>query len=157
MTRSALFLVALVAFGALASPPAYARTRSQTVAGWRIVWEFESGDRTVHLRRRGRGYSFAFLHEYWRGNGGVVAGGTFERGSCRSGDAGVIVPFDEGMTRRYLDARVSDYLRDCPLPRAQALALRRTLDAAWPRFIRWSRAARAEMDAENRAIMDYGR
>lgn len=154
--RTALSIAAFAALGAVAAAPADARAYHQTVAGWRITLEYESGDRTVYLRRHRRGYRVDLTYEFWRGNGGVSTQGTFERGACRSGDTGAIVPFAQGMTRRFLDSRLTDYLRECPLPRAEALALRRSLNAAWPRFNAWIRRARAEMDAENRAITNYG-
>ena len=68
-----------------------------------------------------------------------------------------IVPLDLGTSRRSFDQRLASYLRECPLPRAEAAALRRSLTRAWPRFLRQARRARAAMEAELRAIENYGR
>lgn len=151
----AAFLGLLVLAGV--APPANARTHSETVAGWRIA-HGGSGDggHVVRLSRRGRGYSFEHYLEYWRGNGGVVMGAAFRRGACRSGDASAIVPHELGLSRETFDQRLADYLRECPLPRAEAAALRRTLNAAWPRFLGAARHARATIDAENEAIVRHG-
>ncbi len=147
----------LLALGLLATPPALASDHSQTVAGWRF-FEDGSGDGgyVARMSRRGQGYRFSYSYEFWRGNGGVVVGATLALGRCRSGDAGSIVPFAEGLSRAYLDARLRDYLRECPLPRAEAAALRRGLDTAWPRFAAVSRRARAGMDRENERIARGG-
>jgi len=153
----ALTLLAFATLGVLATPPALARNRGETVAGWHF-FQGGSGDGgyVARMSRRGRGYRFSYFYEFWRGNGGVAVGATFARGACRSGDAGSIVPFAEGMTRAYLDARLRDYLRECPLPRAEAVALRRGLDSAWPRFVAAARRARAAMDRENALIARGG-
>jgi hypothetical protein len=149
-----LFGIALL--GAAAAP-AGAQTRMQTVAGWRIsLGGSGDGGHLVRLSRRGRGYRFEHFLEYWRGNGGVVMGASFRRGACSSGEAGAIVPHALGLSRATFDQRLADYLRECPLPRAERAALRRTLDAAWPRFLAFARRARAAMDAENEAIVRHG-
>jgi len=109
------------------------------------------------MSRRGRGYRFTYYFEFWRGNGGVVVAGEFRRGACNGSDSGPIMPFAQGMSRAFMNGRLSGYLRACPLPRAEALALRRGANAAWPRFAALARRARAAMDAEDRAIMNYGR
>lgn len=155
--RFALALTALALLCGFAASSAHARTRIQTVAGWQIVREDESGDRTVYLRRHRRFYRFDFTYEYWRGNGGVSTMATFERGACRSGGTGAIVPFAEGMSRRFLDTHVTEFLRECPLPRAETRAVRATLSAAWPRLVVQLRRAKADMDAEIREIENYGR
>lgn len=140
-----------------AAAPANARMRSETVAGWRIA-SGGSGDggHLVRLSRHGRGYSFEHVLEYWRGNGGVVMGASLRRGACRSGDASAIVPHELGLSRETFDQRLADYLRECPLPRAEAATLRRTLNAAWPTFLARAHRARAAIDAENEAIVRHG-
>lgn len=154
--HSLLTLAALAAFNV--PSPASARTGALTVAGWRITHGgTDDGGYFAQLGRSRRSYRLVHYLEFWRGNGGVSVMATFERGACRSGDAVGIVPFDEGMSRGFLDARVADYLRECPIPRAEAVALRRSLNAAWPRFIAQARRERARMTAEIRAIENYGR
>ena len=149
-----LFAVAALA---LAASPVAAQNRSETVAGWRIG-SGGSGDGgyVARLSRRGRGYSLEHRLEFWRGNGGVAISASFRRGDCRSGDAGGIVPFDEGMSRAAFDRRLADYLRECPLPRAEDAVLRRTLDLAWPRFAAAARRARSAMEAQIDAIVRHG-
>jgi hypothetical protein len=128
------------------------------VAGVRIEWIAESdGGLLVRMRRKGRGYRFDYSLEFWRGNGGVVVGSTFRRGTCRSGDAGGIQPTAEAMTRATLDSRLGDYLRECPLAPARERALRRSLAAAWPVFSHLADRALAVTIAENQAIADYGK
>ena len=152
---AARLLLALALLAPLAAPPAMART--ETVAGWRI-WAGGSGDGgyAVRLTRRARGWSYSHYIEYWHGNGGVVMSDEFRRGSCRSGDMSGIVPLHLGTSRRSFDQRLASYLRECPLPRAQAAALRRSLARAWPHFQRQARRALAAMEAENEAIARYG-
>ena len=149
-------LLALAALAA-ASAPGAAQNRSEAVAGWRIG-SGGSGDGgyVARLSRRGRGYSLEHQLEFWRGNGGVAISAGFRRGACRSGDAGGIVPFDEGMSRASFDLRLADYLRECPLPRAEEAVLRRTLDLAWPRFAAAAHRARSAMAAEIDAIVRHG-
>ena len=148
------------ALAALAAPPASAqpRDRVETVAGWRIT-SGGSGDGgyMARLTRRTRGWSYSHSIEYWRGNGGVVMADEFRRGRCRSGDISAIVPFELGTSRASFDQRLASYLRECPLPRAEAAALRRSLARAWPRFLRQARSAEAAMLAELRTIENYGR
>ena len=141
----------------LAAIPASAQTRSETVAGWRIG-SGGSGDggHVARLSRRGRGYSLEHHLEFWRGNGGVALAASFRRGDCRSGDASAIVPFEQGMSRASFDARLADYLRECPLPAAEEAALRRTLDLAWPRFAAIAHRARAAMQAEIETVAGHG-
>jgi hypothetical protein len=147
----ALFLLALPA------TPAAAQLRSESVAGWRIAYGGSGdGGHVVRLSRNGRGYRLSHELEFWRGNGGVVMGATFRRGRCRSGDAGVIVPFEQGLSRATFDMRLADYLRACPLPRAELAVLLRGLDRAWPRFLRRARRALAAIRAENEAIVRHG-
>ena len=102
------------------------------------------------------GTEFEHYIEYWRGNGGVVISDTFRRGACRSGNSSAIVPHEQALSRETFDQRLADYLRECPLPRAETVALRRTLNAAWPRFLASARRARAAMDAENETIARHG-
>jgi len=149
-------LLALALLAPLAAPPAFART--ETIAGWRIT-SGGSGDGgyMARLTRRTRGWSYSHYIEYWRGNGGVVMSDEFRRGRCRSGDESAIVPLDLGTSRSSFDQRLASYLRECPLPRAEAAALRRSLARAWPRFLRQARRAEAAMAAELRAIENYGR
>lgn len=151
-------LMALALLTPLAAPPASARDRVETVAGWRIT-SGGSGDGgyMARLTRRTRGWSYNHYIEYWRGNGGVVMSDEFRRGSCRSGDMSAIVPLDLGTSRSTFDQRLASYLRECPLPRAEATELRRSLARAWPRFLRQARSAEAAMVAELRAIENYGR
>jgi hypothetical protein len=141
----------------LATLPAFAQPRAETVAGWRIS-SGGSGDggHEVRLTRRGPGWSYTHLLEYWHGNGGVVMGDEFRRGRCRSGDASAIVPLDLGMSRATFDQRLTDYLRECPLSRAEEAALRRSLDRAWPRFLVHARRALAAMEADSAAIARHG-
>ena len=157
MTRRiiARLILALTVLGPWAAPPAQART--ETVAGWHIS-SGGSGDggHEVRLTRRGRGWSYDHQLEYWHGNGGVVMGDEFRRGRCRSGDASAIVPVELGTSRETFDQRLADYLRECPLPRAEAAALRRSLDRAWPVFLRHARRARAAMAADSAAIARHG-
>ena len=156
MGRAALLLAA-TSFAVLAAEPASARDRVEHIAGWRLsAGGTGDGGRRVGLSRRGRGYRFEHHLEFWRGNGGVVIGASFRRGDCRSGDASAIVPFEQGMGRAMFDERLADYLRACPLPRAEADAFRRGLDAAWPCFAALAERARAETEAENEAIARHG-
>lgn len=156
--RVALSLLITAALGVTAPVPADAQTGGRAVAGWRITHGGTGdGGYFAQLARSGRGYRLTHYLEFWRGNGGVSVMASFERGDCRSGDANAIVPFDEGMSRGFFDTRLADYLRECPLPRAEADALRRTLDTAWPLFIALARRERARMEAELRAIMNQGR
>lgn len=142
----------------LAAPAAEAQNRRETIAGWRLeTGGSGDGGHVVRLVRRGRGYTYEHLLEFWRGNGGVVIADSFRRGRCRSGDASAIVPYDVGMGRETFDQRLADYLRECPLPPAEEALLRRTLDAAWPRFSALAAAALAAIEAENRAIVEHGR
>lgn len=156
--RLAARLLALALLVPLTTPPAYAQRRAETVAGWRIS-SGGSGDggHEVRLTRRGPGYSYEHNLEYWHGNGGVVMGDEFRRGRCRSGDASAIVPLELGMSRETFDQRLTDYLRECPLPRGEEAALRRSLDRAWPRFLRHARRALAAMEADSAAIERHGR
>lgn len=151
-------LMALTTLGPLAAPPATARTRTETIAGWHIT-SGGSGDggHEVRLIRRGPGYRYEHQLEYWRGNGGVVIQDEFRRGRCRSGDASAILPFELGTSRTSFDQRLASWLRECPLPRAEAAELRRSLARAWPHFLRHVRRQRAALDAELRAIENYGR
>ena len=158
LIAAALPLLAFVLLGTLATPAdAQTRTRTQIVAGWRIA-SGDSGDggHAVWFSRRGRGYRLEHYLEFWRGNGGVVTSATFRRGACRSGDASAIVPFEQGMSRATFYSRLGNYLRECPLPRAEAAALRRSLNAAWPRFHAAARRAHAAMNAEIEAILRHG-
>jgi hypothetical protein len=156
--RAALILLAIAMSGALA-PPADAQTRirTQSVAGWRIA-SGDSGDGgyAVWFSRRGRGYRLEQYLEFWRGNGGVATSATFRRGTCRSGDASAIVPFEQGLSRATFEMRLANYLREYPLPRAETVTLRRSLNAAWPRFFAAARRARAAMNAEIEAILRHG-
>ena len=115
------------------------------------------GGRLVRIRRKGAGYAFEYHLEYWRGNGGVVIGAMFRRGTCRSGEADAIVPYEDGMARAMLDFRIGEYLRECPLSPAREAELRRSLDSAWPAFSAMAKEALAETEAENRAIADHGK
>lgn len=152
-----LATAALLAVSLLATP-AEGRDRRATVAGWRMqLGGSGDGGHLVRLSRRGQGYSFEHFLEFWRGNGGVVMGSAFRRGACGSGDAGAIVPYDQGMSRATFDGRLADYLRECPLPLAQEAMLRRTLDVAWPRFAALAEEALAAIEAENEAIVNHGR
>ena len=139
----------LLMLAALAPSSVLARDRVETVAGWQIS-SGGSGDggHVARLTRRGRGWFYLHEVEYWRGNGGVVLSDEFRRGRCRSGDASAIVPMELGTSRQTFDQRLADYLRECPLPRAEAAALRRSLARAWPVFLRHARRARAALDAE---------
>ena len=160
MRLAARLLLTLAALTPLAARPASAqpRTRVETVAGWRIT-SGGSGDGgfMARLTRRTRGYAYSHYIEYWRGTGGVVMSDEFRRGGCRSGDGSAIVPLDLGTSRRTFDQRLASYLRECPLPRAQATELGRSLARAWPHFLRQARRAEAAMVAELRAIENYGR
>jgi len=152
-----LILTSALVPTAFATPPANARDRTETIAGWRIVsGGSRDGGYVARLVRHGRGYRFEHHLEFWRGNGGVVISATFRRGACRSGDASAIVPFEQGMSRATFDMRLADYLRECPLPRREASALRRTLNLAWPRFAAAARRALATMEAEIEAIIRHG-
>lgn len=156
MGRAGLLLIVTL-FSLLASDPAFARDRIERIAGWRVAsGGTGDGGRFVSLSRRGPGYAFEHHLEFWRGNGGVVIGASFRRGACRSGDASAIVPTDQGLSRAMFDDRLAGYLRECPLPPAEADAFRRTLDVAWPRFIALADRARAETEAENEAIARHG-
>ena len=131
---------------------------SKSVAGVRVESIAESdGGLLVRMRRKGRGHSFEYSLEYWRGNGGVVVGATFRRGECRSGDADIIQPAEDAMARATLDFRLSEYLRECPLAPPRERELRQSLAAAWPAFSRLAEAAWAATNAENQAIADYGK
>ena len=154
---AARLLSALALLGPLAAPPALARDRAETVAGWRIS-SGGSGDggHEVRLTRRGPGWSYDHQLEYWHGNGGVVMSDAFRRGRCRSGDASAIVPVELGISRDTFDQRLADYLRECPLPRGEAAALRRSLERAWPRFLVHARRAHAAMEADSAAIARHG-
>lgn len=151
-------LLALALPGPLAAQDVLPGNRTQTIAGWRIT-SGGSGDGgyMVRLTRRTRGYAYTHYLEYWRGNGGVVIQDEFRRGRCRSGDASAILPFELGTSRTSFDQRLASYLRECPLPRARAAELRRSLARAWPHFLRQVRRQRAALDAELRAIENYGR
>ncbi|HYD12787.1 MAG TPA: hypothetical protein VEC11_08060 [Allosphingosinicella sp.] len=144
-----LLALAILAPPAASAAPVRPRDRAEMVAGWRIS-SGGSGDGgyVARLSRRGRGWAYEHYLEYWRGNGGVVLSDEFRRGRCRSGDASAIVPFELGTSRSSFDQRLADYLRECPLPRAEAAALRRSLARAWPHFLRHARRARAALDAE---------
>lgn len=150
-------LLTLGLIGLIAAPPAFARTHTETIAGWHIS-SGGSGDggHEVRLTRRGPGYRYEHQLEYWHGNGGVVIADSFRRGRCRSGDASAIVPVGLGTSRVTFDQRLADYLRECPLPRAEAAALRRSLARAWPHFLRHARRARAAMEADRAAIARHG-
>ena len=140
------------------SAPDDARETSRTVAGWRIRDVSESdGGHLVILSRRAPGWRLDYQLNFWRGNGGVYVGATFQRGDCRSGDAEMLRPPEEALARASLDGWIADYLRECPLTPAQETDLRRTLDAAWPLFARRAEEATAAMEAENAAIANYGR
>jgi hypothetical protein len=154
---AACLLLALSAPGPLNPQAALAQPRTQNIAGWHIT-SGGSGDggHEVRLTRRGPGYRYEHQLEYWHGNGGVVMVDTFRRGRCRSGDASAIVPVELGTSRATFDQRLTDYLRECPLPRAEASALRRSLVRAWPHFLRHARRARAAMEADSAAIARHG-
>lgn len=154
---AARLFLALALLIPLATPPALAQSRAETVAGWRIS-SGGSGDggHEVRLTRRGPGYSYAHHLEYWHGNGGVVMADEFRRGHCRSGDASMIVPLELGTSRETFDERLAGYLRECPLPRAEEAAMRRSLDRAWPRFLVHARRALAAMEADSAAIARHG-
>ena len=83
--------------------------------------------------------------------------GEFRRGRCVSAGESGIVPFWHATSRRWFDRQLTAWLRECPLPGAEAAALRRSLARAWPVFQRQVRRARANMDADSRAIENYGR
>src|SRR5688572_23816168 len=153
LRRIALALFVLILPASLSAQP-----QVQTVAGWRIAsGGTGDGGRFVRLSRNGRGYRLAHYLEFWRGNGGVAIAASFRRGACRSGDTDGIVPTVQALSRATFDIRLADYLRECPLPRGEAVALRRTLNAAWPHFLARARRALAATEAENRAIENYGR
>ena len=157
MGRAVGFLLPFMLFGVLVSDTAAARDRVERIAGWRVAsGGTGDGGRRVSLSRRGRGYDFEQYLEFWRGNGGVVIGASLRRGACRSGEASAIVPTDQGLSRAMFDDRLAGYLRECPLPPAEAEVFRRTLDVAWPRFIALAVRARAETEAENEAIARHG-
>jgi len=150
-------MILLAALLALAAP-ADARETSQAVAGWRIRDVHESdGGHLVILSRRGAGWRFAYQLNFWRGNGGVYVGATFSAGACNSGDAEMLRPPEAALARASLEAWLADYLGECPLPAAEEARLRRTLDAAWPVFAARAAEAEAAIEAENRAIENYGR
>lgn len=155
--RIALFLIAApVAAGALAADAGFDRRR--TVEGVRIERLGEGdGGTLVRMVRRGRGYRFEYHLEFWRGNGGVIAGASFRRGGCSSGDSDMLRSAEGALARDSLHGWLTDYLRECPLAPAGEAALRRALDAAWPTFSAWANEAWAAIEAENRAILDYGR
>jgi hypothetical protein len=156
--RLATRLLLTLAFAPLAASPASAQSRDRVeiVAGWRIS-SGDSGDGgyDARLSRRGRGWSYEHGIEYWRGNGGVEMSDDFRRGRCRSGDEGII-RFALGTSRRSFDQRLASYLRQCPLPRAEAAAMRASLSRAWPIFLRHARRQRAGMDAEIARIVRGG-
>ena len=153
-----LVLYAALLAGAAQHADPDSRETGETVAGWRVRSVFESdGGRLVIIGRRAARWRFEYQLNFWRGNGGVYVGATFERGSCRSGDAEMLRPAEEALARASLDAWLADYLRECPLPGAEEARLRRSLDAAWPRFAARAASARAETEAENRAIEAHGR
>lgn len=146
-------LLALALPGPLAAQEVLPGNHVQNVAGWRIT-SGGSGDGgyMARLSRRTRAYTFTHYVEYWRGNGGVVMADEFRRGSCRSGDNSAILPIHLGSSRSSFDQRLASYLRECPLPRAEAAELRRSLARAWPHFLRHVRRQRAALDAELRWI-----
>jgi hypothetical protein len=149
----------LLAASAAARPPDPDSrvTHYSIAAGFRIVSIAESdGGRLVRMRGSGRGYSFEYSLEFWRGNGGVVGGSVFRSGECRSGEAGSIQPTGEAMARQTLDLRLADYLRECPLTPALEAELRRRLDSAWPIFSAHADLALAATIAENEAIARGG-
>jgi hypothetical protein len=131
---------------------------NQVVAGFRIQSIAESdGGLFVRMRRKAGSLKFEYYLEFWRGNGGVVVGATFRRGDCRSGEAGIIQPTDDAMSRANLEGKLADYLRECPLAPAREAELRQSLDATWPDFSALAEQALAATLAENAAIADYGR
>lgn len=153
-------LLALAALAPLTIPPASAQPRPdrvETVAGWRIS-SGGSGDGgyVARLSRRTRTYNFNHEIEYWRGNGGLPTLDEFRRGRCVSAGENTMVPYAVGTSRRRLDRQLAAYLRECPLPRAEAAALHRSLDRAWPVFMRHARRQRAAMDAEIARMMRGG-
>jgi hypothetical protein len=153
-------LLALTTLGPLTAPTAsaQARDRVENVAGWRIISGPSSdGGHDVRLIRRGRGYVFDHLVEYWRGNGGVSVHDDYRRGRCNGAGEDGILPFRTATSRARLDRQLAAYLRACPLPAGEAAALRRSLVRAWPAYLRHVRRARAAMDANNRAIGNDGR
>jgi len=153
LSRIALALFALILPGTLVAQPPVA-----AVAGWRIASGGTSdGGRFVRLSRNGRGYHLVHYLEFWRGNNGVAIAANFRRGACRSGDAEGMIPTEQALSRATFDMRLAGYLRECPLARGEAVALRRSLNAAWPRFLARARRALAATEAENRAIENYGR
>lgn len=154
---AARLLLALAMLGSLAAPSALARTRTETVAGWRIS-SGGSGDggHVARMTRRGPGYSYDHQIEYWHGNGGVAMLDEFRRGRCQSTGLNAIVPFAQGMSRSSFDQRLASYLRECPLPATEAAALRRSLARAWPHFLRHARRASAAMHADSAAIARHG-
>jgi hypothetical protein len=142
----------------LALPEPDSRETSRSVAGWRVRDVAESdGGRLVILSRRGPGWRFDYQLNFWRGNGGIYVGATFQRGACRSGDAEMLRPAEEALARASLDGWLRDYLGECPLPAAEEARMRRSLDAAWPVFAARAAEADAAMRAENEAIENYGR
>ena len=144
-------LLALALPTSLAAQPIQPPDRAETVAGWRIS-SGGSGDGgyEARLERRGRGWSFSHLIEYWRGNGGVSVHDEF-RGNCRygTGEDGIL-PYWTATSRARLDRQLTTYMRECPLPRAEAAALRASLARAWPHFLRHVIRQRAALDAEFR-------
>ena len=151
-----LAALSFLASASLATP-ADAQSGAETIAGWRVEYGGSGdGGHMVRLVRRGRTYQLEHHLEYWRGNGGVAISASFRRGECRSGDGGGIIPSDQGMSRAAFDQRLADYLRECPLSPAEEAALRRTLNAAWPRFAARAAEARAAMEAEAEAIARHG-
>lgn len=151
-------LLAFALLAPLTAPPAAARDRVQIIAGWRVV-SGPSGDggHAVRLTRRTRLWAFDQQIEYWHGNGGVSMQGEFRRGSCGSAGESGIVPWAHATSRRWFDRQLAAYLSECPLPRREAAALRASLARAWPAWQRQVRRARAAMDADARAIENYGR
>src|SRR5689334_10924457 len=154
---AARLLLAMALLAPLAASPASARDRVQIVAGWRIS-SGSSGDggHTARLSRRTRSWSYSHDLEYWHGNGGVVMGDEFRRGACHCGDISAIVPLDLGTSHRSFEQRLESYLRECPLPRREAAALRRSLARAWPIFLRHARRAEAYREADLDAIARHG-
>jgi hypothetical protein len=139
------------------SPARAAPVRGEAVSRFRVQSASEGdGGRFVRLSRRSAGWRFEYRLSFWHGNGGVVVGGLFRRGRCRSGDADGLQEPVAAMSRASLDDRLAGYLRECPLPPAQEAALRRGLDAAWPDFSARVGEAWATTQAEAEAIANYG-
>ena len=153
---AALSLALALSGASLLATPAAAADRRRTVAGWQVESVSEQdGGRLVRLSRRGRGWRFEHHLAFWRGNGGIVLGASFRGGDCRSGDADMTVGTATALSREGFDGRLADYLRECPLPEADAAALRRGIDAAWPLFTAWAWEAEAATEAEAAAVARY--